>query len=143
MDKLCKYIDKELEEMEEKVGMGGKLSRAEIEDGKNLAKFKMALLTNEAMEEDGEYSGNYSGARGRGRNARRDSMGRYSNDGRMPYYGGTSYEGRMDGRSGRRGYSREDAKEDMMDQLRDLEMSAQDEKTRRMVKEWIRQAERE
>ena len=143
MDKLCKYIDKELEEMEEKVGMGGKLSRTEIEDGKNLAKFKMALLTNEAMEDENEYSGNYSGARGRGRNARRDSMGRYSNDGRMPYYGGTSYEGRMDGRSGRRGYSREDAKEDMMDQLRDLEMSAQDEKTRRMVKEWIRQAERE
>jgi hypothetical protein len=143
MDKLCKYIDKELEEMEEKVGMGGKLSRTEIEDGKNLAKFKMALLTNEAMEEDGEYSGNYSGARGRGRNARRDSMGRYSSDGRMmPYYGGTSYDGRMDSRFDR-GYSRDDAKAEMMDHLRDLEMSAQDEKTRRMVKEWIRQAERE
>lgn len=141
MDKLCKYIDKELEEMEEKVGMGGKLSRAEIEDGKNLAKFKMALLTNEAMEEDGEYSGNYSGARGRGRNARRDSMGRYSSDGRMPYYGGTSYDGRMDGRSGRRGYSREDAKADMVEQLHELKMSAPDDETRRMIDKWIRQAE--
>lgn len=141
MDKLCKYIDKELEELENKVGMGGKLSRADIEDGKNLAKFKMAILTNEAMTEDDEYSGEYSGARGRGRNARRDSMGRYSSE----MYGG-SYEGRggnYSGYSGRRGYSRDDAKAEMMDQLRDLEMSAQDEKTRRMVKEWIRQAERD
>ena len=150
MDKLCRYIDKELDELENKVGMGGKLSRADIEDGKNLAKFKMAILTNEAMTEDDEYSGEYSGARsgrGRGRGARRDSRGRYSNDGRSyegggSYEGGRSYEG-MSGRSGRRGYSRDDAKEDMMDQLRDLEMSAQDEHTRRMVKEWIRQAERE
>lgn len=60
MDKLCKYIDKELDELENKVGMGGKLSRADIEDGKNLAKFKMAILTNEAMENDGEYSNTVS-----------------------------------------------------------------------------------
>ncbi len=122
MDKLCKYIDKELEEMEEKVGMGGKLSRAEIEDGKNLAKFKMAILTNKAMEKDserfgtrgyGRYSANggygegygdgygygdggYStgygdsygdnesySARGRSRNAMRDSRGRYASDDEM------------------------------------------------------------
>ena len=53
MDKLCRYLDKELEEYENKVAMGGKLSRTEIEDGKNIAKFKMALLTNEAMEDEG------------------------------------------------------------------------------------------
>lgn len=87
MDKICKYIDKELDELENKVAMGGKLSRADIEDGKNLAKFKMAILTNEAMEEDGDYSNEYrepmhrmSNARGRGSNARRDSMGRYSRE---------------------------------------------------------------
>lgn len=95
MDKLCKYMDRELEEYDNKVANGGKLSRTEIEDGKNLAKFKTALLTNKAMEEEG-YSGNWdgttyesgnrsmrnmSGARGRGSNARRDSRGRYSSDG--------------------------------------------------------------
>lgn len=93
MDKICKYIDKELDELENKVAMGGKLSRADIEDGKNLAKFKMAILTNEAMEEDSDYSNEYregmsnrmyrggmSNARGRGSNARRDSMGRYSRE---------------------------------------------------------------
>ena len=127
MDKLCRYIDKELDELESKVGMGGKLSRAEIEDGKNLAKFKMALLTNEAMEEDDVYSG----ARGRGRYAKRDSMGRYSSD---SMYHSDGYGGR---------YSRDDSKHEMMEHLHDLEMSAPDERTRRMVKEWKRQAERE
>ena len=90
MDKICKYIDKELDELENKVAMGGKLSRADIEDGKNLAKFKMAILTNEAMEEDGDYSNEYregmsnrmsyrggmSNARGRGSNARRERYSR-------------------------------------------------------------------
>lgn len=93
MDKICKYIDKELDELENKVAMGGKLSRADIEDGKNLAKFKMAILTNDAMESEDysneyregmsnrmSYRGGMSNARGRGSNARRDSMGRYSRE---------------------------------------------------------------
>jgi hypothetical protein len=84
MDKICKYIDKELDELENKVAMGGKLSRADIEDGKNLAKFKSAILTNKAMEEEG-YSGDWDEpmhrmSNARGRNARRDSMGRYSRE---------------------------------------------------------------
>lgn len=80
MHKLCDYIDEELEELEEKVGKGGKLSRTEIEDGKNLAKFKMALLTNEAMEKDG-YSNDYYNRSSYAR--KRDSMGRYSREGFM------------------------------------------------------------
>jgi len=82
MDKICKYIDKELDELENKVAMGGKLSRADIEDGKNMAKFKTAILTNKAMEEEG-YSGDWdepmhrmSNARGRGSNARRERYSR-------------------------------------------------------------------
>ena len=121
MDKLCKYIDKELEEYENKVGMGGRLSRTEIEDGKNLAKFKTALLTNEAMEDEysNEYRGNsYGGyyerqSNGRGRNARRDSRGRYTMD----------------------GYSR--AEEDFMEQLEELKESAPDEHKRKKVERLI------
>lgn len=91
MDKLCRYVDRELEEYENKVANGGKLSRTEIEDGKNLAKFKMALLTNDRMETEG-YSGDwdgiaYEGGRMSRRNRdgisgarKRDSMGRYSRD---------------------------------------------------------------
>ena len=83
MHKLCEYIDEELMELEDKVKREGKLTRTEIEDGKNLAKFKMALLTNEAMENDGysngvrHYREPYTVYYGR----KRDSMGRYSRDG--------------------------------------------------------------
>lgn len=115
MHKLCKYIDKELEEYENKVGMGGKLSRTEIEDGKNLAKFKMALLTNEAME--GEYgdSGRYydDSMRMSNRGRMRDSRGRYTMD----------------------GYSR--AEEDFMAQLEELKESAPDEHKRKKVERLI------
>lgn len=122
MDKICKYIDKELDELENKVAMGGKLSRADIEDGKNMAKFKTAILTNKAMEEEG-YSGDWdepmnrmsnrggmSNARGRGSNARRDSMGRYSRED---------------------GYSR--AESDFRDRLEDAIDSAPDEHKRKKL----------
>ena len=117
MDKICKYIDKELDELENKVAMGGKLSRADIEDGKNLAKFKMAILTNDRMEEDSDYSNEYGGmnnrmsnARGRGSNVRRDSMGRYSRED---------------------GYSR--AESDFRDRLEDAIDSAPDEHKRKKL----------
>lgn len=100
MHGLCNYTDRELEKMERKVETTGDLSEREIEYAKNLAKLKMALLTNEAMENDKNYShgdnsyengnsndrsyDNYgneiSNARGRTGNVRRDSMGRYSRD---------------------------------------------------------------
>lgn len=128
MDKLCRYVDRELEEYENKVANGGKLSRTEIEDGKNLAKFKMALLTNEAMENEG-YSGDWdgiayeggrmmnrrngmSGARGRGSRAKRDSMGRYSSEG---------------------DYSRAEAKEEFIEKVYDLMDEAPDEHTRKKI----------
>ena len=120
MDKLCKYIDKELDELENKVSMGGKLSRADIEDGKNLAKFKMAILTNEAMENDGEYSNNYMqggnsyrGASYRGR--RRDSMGRYSRD----------------------DYSRAEAEDEFREHLEEAMRSAPDEHKRKKVERML------
>lgn len=124
MDKLCKYIDKELEELENKVGMGGKLSRADIEDGKNLAKFKMAILTNEAMEGENysnEYGGNsYRYDRGnsyaRGRNARRDSMGRYSRED---------------------GYSRAEAESEFREHLEEAMQSAPDEHKRKKIERML------
>lgn len=108
MHKLCKYIDRELEELEEKVEREGKLSRTDIEDGKNLAKFKMALLTNKTMEDEAEESRGYSGRRYRdGMSGRRyrddyadDYSGEYSGEGASGrrYH----YTQRDDGASGRR-----------------------------------------
>ena len=93
MHKLSSYIDDELMELEEKVDKNGKLSLQEIEYGKDLAKFKTALLTNKAMEEEYGHSYDHDGmngrpyynrgmsyARGRTGNVRRDNMGRYSRD---------------------------------------------------------------
>ena len=90
MHELCDFIDKELKKLERKVEESGDLNEREVEYGKNLAKFKMALLTNKAMERDGYSEGGMSYGRpyydemdghSYGR-TRRDSMGRYSrNDG--------------------------------------------------------------
>lgn len=69
----------------------------------------------------GSYDGSYDGgsyARGRGRNARRDSMGRYSSE---------------------RGYSRD--AQDMADQLRDLMEDAPDETVRRDIERLLRKVE--
>lgn len=67
----------------------------------------------------------YSERRGRGRNAKRDSMGRYSSD-------GGSYDG---------GYSRHDAKDWMMSQLGEM-MDDADPKEREALKECMRAIER-
>ena len=66
----------------------------------------------------------YSERRGRGKNAKRDSMGRYSSDG--------GYEG---------GYSRHDAKDWMMSQLGEM-MEDADPKEREALKECMRAIER-
>lgn len=115
MDKLLNYVCDELEELEHKADKG-KLSMTEMQYVDLLAHTKKNLLTADAMM-DNEYS-NDDMSYARGRDARRDSMGRYS-----------------------RYYSRDDARHDMMSQLRDMERSARDDDTRRMVNKWIRQAE--
>jgi hypothetical protein len=123
MHALCEYIDKELKKLERKTEQSGDLTERELTYGKDLAKFKTALLTNKAMEENDGYSNEYSGGmsrrmyggdsygddmsftRGRGSNARRDSMGRFSND----------------------GYSRDDAREDLMMEVREFMKTAPEE----------------
>lgn len=147
MHKLIEYICDELEELERKADKGGKLTMSEIQYGDVLAHFKKNLLTGDAMMEgeEEEYS-NASGnsyARGRGRNARRDSMGRYSREGGQGNQGGL-YRGGQGGGSYRGGsydgYSREGAKEELVMQLREMEQDA-DEESRRMIKKWIKQVE--
>lgn len=129
MHKLIDYICDELDDLEQKAEHG-KLSMAEVEYGDMLAHFKKNLLTADAMMGEDEYSydDGMSMARGRGSNARRDSRGRYSRNN----YGGRSYR-----------YSRADAKEDLMDGLRELHADAKDEATKQMVDNWIRQLEQQ
>ena len=74
----------------------------------------------------------YSERRGRGRNAKRDSMGRYSSESDS-YEGGSSYE---------HGYSRHDAKDWMMSQLGEM-MEDTDPKQREALKKCMRELERD
>lgn len=129
-DLLCA----ELEDYAEKGKKSGKMSMGDLDSihkltdtVKNILKIDM-LEEESGYSEDGHYMGEgriygtsyddgmrrgagYSYARGRGRYAKRDSMGRYSrDDGYM----------RRDGRGVRDGYSRDDGKAYMMEQLEDM-----------------------
>ena len=145
IEKIKKMLCKELDEyaMKQKL-TGGDLDMIwKLTDTvKNLDKIEM-------LEEESDYSearggrgrsymhGSsydddmmYSERRGRGRNARRDSMGRYSSD--MDDYS----EARMDRR-----YSRDDAKDHMMNKLGEM-MTSADEEQREILKDAMRKLER-
>ena len=141
MHKLMEYICEELEQLERKAAKDGKLSMAEIQYADTLAHTKKNLLKADEMWEESEYSmagdGSYrsyardgmsrdgrmlmrdgSYARGRGRNAKRDSMGRYSRE---------------------RGYSY--GSEEMVEELRELMHEAPDERTRQEFERFIQKLE--
>ena len=139
MHKLIEYICDELEELEHKADKG-KLSMAELQYVDLLAHAKKNLLTADAMmEADDDYSYDDGGsyARGRGRYAKRDSMGRYSSR----YSRDDMHDGDMSHDMYGRGYSRADAKHDMISELHEMKRNAKDEESRRMVDKWIKQAE--
>ena len=153
IEKIKKMLCKELDEY----AMKNKLSMADIDvihkltdTVKNLDKIEML------EEESGGYSeargrgrgrssyamgGSsydddmmYSERRGRGRYAKRDSMGRYSSD------MGSSYDDYSETRMDRR-YSRDDAKDHMMNKLGEM-MSSADEEQREILKDAMRKIER-
>ena len=83
---------------------------------------------------DESYGDGRSYARGRGRNAPRDRMGRYtSRDDGM----GGSYRGSYRGY----GYSRADGKDEYIENLRDMLQNAPDEQTRQSIQRMIQQME--
>ena len=129
---------------------------------KNLCKIYMM----EQAEEEGEssYEGGSSYRRGRGRNARRDSMGRYSREGgyseegyseeggysrrgggSSSYEGGSSYErGGRGGRGGSsyEGYSRDGAKDYMIDKIEEMMQEVQSPKEKKALMECMQALER-
>ena len=131
-DLLCA----ELKDYAEKGKRSGELSKADVEvidtvlnSVKNIYKIDKYKEETEGYSEDGTYMGEgriygtsyesgyserggSSYARGRGRYARRDSMGRYSRDDGMSYARG--------GRGMRGGYSRDEGKHYMMEQLEEM-----------------------
>lgn len=146
-DLLCA----ELEDYAEKGKKSGKMSMGDLESIHKLTDTVKNILKIDMLEKESGYSedGHYMGegriygtsydrgtsyARGRGRYAKRDSMGRYSSRG-MSYDDDMSYA--RGGRGGNRGYSRDDGKAYMMEQLEammeDAEKPAEKEALRRCM----------
>lgn len=86
---------------------------------------------------DGDMS-DYSNARGRGSNARRDSMGRYSREG-----GYANARGRGGRYSRTAGYSYADEKAEKMELLQEMKEKAQTDDEMRVIDKLIRRMERD
>ncbi len=157
MHKIKELLTKELETYERK----GQLSMSDLDKVhkmtdtiKNIDKIEM--LEDDGYSEDTDFMGEgrmygTSYARGRGRNARRDSMGRYSREGGYSEeggsYGGGSYAGGRGGQGGGGnrggqgggrggssygGYSRDGS--DMMERLEEMMEEASTPKEREAIK---------
>ena len=122
-EKLCD----ELEEIANKGELGAgdlEIIHKLTDTIKNLDKIEM--LEDGGYSQAGDWEADMRGTYGRGssyRGRKRDSMGRYSRDGRMMR--GGYRDGRM--------YSRAEAKEDIMDQIEDM-MGDADEKEKAILR---------
>ena len=162
MHKIKEMLMNELYEYEEKAKKmsGGKLSQSELERIHKLTDSVKNIDKIEMLEDGGGYSeeSNWMGegrmygtsydggssyardGRGRGRNAKRDRMGRYSSDDGMSYDGGSSYA--RDGmRDSRMGYSRDGAKEHLMDKAEEMLEMTHDPKERKAIEKFMRELE--
>lgn len=143
IEKIKKMLCKELDEyaMKQKLTGGDldmiwkltdtvknldKISMLEESEGYSEARGGMRYMGGSSYDDDMMYSER----RGRGKYARRDSMGRYSSD------MGDDYSERVDRR-----YSRDNAKDHMMNKLGEM-MSSADEEQREILKDAMRKIER-
>ena len=146
-DLLCA----ELEDYAEKGKKSGKMSMGDLESIHKLTDTVKNILKIDMLEEETGYSedGHYMGegriygasyARGRGRYAKRDSMGRYSRDGgRYSYDDDMSY---ARSRGYRGGYSRDEGKHYMMEQLEEMMEEASTPTEREALKKCMQALER-
>ena len=164
MHDLKALLCAELEDYAENGKKSGKMSMGDLESIHKLTDTVKNILKIDMLEEEGGYSedGHYMGegriygtsyesgyserggssyARGRGRYAKRDSMGRYSRDGGMSYDDDMSYA--RGGRGGNRGgYSREDGKHYMMGELERLMEKASTHTEREALEKCMQALER-
>ena len=161
-DLLCA----ELEDYAEKGKKSGKMSMGDLESIHKLTDTVKNILKIDLMEseegyyEDGHYMGEgriygtsyesgyserggSSYARGRGRYAKRDSMGRYSSRGGSSYDDDMSYaRGGNRGYSREGGYSRDDGKHYMMGELERLMEKASTHTEREALEKCMQALER-
>ena len=142
LEELCHVVKRKISEANEKMRMSnGDLSGGDVEYIDKLTHTLKSIKTTMAMidaeengySHDGYYNGSanmnrsgryfpghgYSYARGRGSNARRDSMGRYS----------------------RNGYSMDSGNVEIVEQLREIMQDAPDDRTRQEFQKFISKME--
>lgn len=165
MEDLKDLLCAELKDYAEKGKRSGELSKADVEvidtvlnSVKNIYKIDKYKEETEGYSEDGHYMGEgriygtsyesgyserggSSYARGRGRYAKRDSMGRYSRDGGMSYDDDMSYARGVRG-GNRGGYSRDDGKHYMMGELERLMEKASTHTEREALEKCMQALER-
>ena len=151
MHRIKEKLMDELHEVEEKLlkASGEKLSAGDLEYIHKLTDTIKNIDKIEMLEEDGGHSQNGGNWMARGMyggnsyddggnsyaRRKRDSMGRYSRN------GGSSYE--MDGERGRiggyghDGYSRADAKEEMVERMEEMMDMAESEKEKEIIRQAI------
>ena len=139
LHELCETVSEEIAEANKKIrSSNGKLSAGDVEYLDKLTHMLKSIKTTIAMmesEDEGGYSKNYGPmwygrsyadgdgyrtSRARGRNTRRDSMGRYSRTG---------------------GYSYADGMEDLLSEMREMMVDLPEEK-RREVQRFVDKMER-
>lgn len=120
-ENILSFVKNEFNDLNNRAKNNGKLNMQEVQYADLLAHFKKNLLTGEAMEKSEEshsksygdgYADGYSdgyrssegyrddsgyGARGRGRYARRDSMGRYADEAGSGSHGSYQHDKNMIG----------------------------------------------
>lgn len=141
MHSLEKIRDMLMEELD-RCSQKKELTSNSLENIDKLTHAVKSIDTIMAMEEAG-YSNEGSYERGRGSNARRDSMGRYADSSERSYGGSYRNSYRRGGSSrgsSRDGYSREEARAELMSNLREMSRDADGEQ-RQMIDEWMRQVE--
>lgn len=142
MHKIKQFLMDELYEIEDEVmRSGGSLSPDDVEYIHLLTDTVKNICKIEADEGGYSEEDSSSYARGRGRYAKRDSMGRYSREGGggSSSDGGSSYGGGSSYRRG--GYSRTDGKEHMVKKMREMMESASSEEERRAIHQCIEKLE--
>ena len=136
MHKLIEYVCDELKDLEKKVEKGGKLSLPEIQYADTLAHLKKSILTADAMDTYKEDEGSYRGY-SRMRYANRGS---YENANRGSYENPNRTDYEMSNRGSYANYSR-NAKDELLEELRNLQRHAKNPDSVQMLSEWIRQME--
>lgn len=146
--KAKEMLHKELEDIVNQ-GEINNISLEMIDKLLNSIKNSCKIIMYEEYSEDGEYSyeDGYSNARGRGRNARRDSRGRYARESGYSYEdGGYSNEGYSNRRGDRGGYSRrggysydDGEKEEKMQMLQELMRDADSEQDKKLLRKMMQE----